>query len=125
MTIVARLLMTALAGLHSYFAWIEMFRWTAPPTVKAFGLTPEFAEASKGLAANQGAYNAIFAAGMLWAAFAPNHLARPLGYFFAGAALVAGLYGGASGPDSIFLFQAMPGALALAAVYVSPRPKFR
>ena len=125
MAIVARFLMAALAALHFYFGWLEIFRWTTPRTIEAFGLTPEFAEASKVLAANQGAYNWILATGMLWAAFAPAHLARPLGFFFAGAALAAGLYGGATGPDSIFLFQALPGALAFAAVFVSPRPKFR
>ncbi|NWG70459.1 MAG: DUF1304 domain-containing protein [Parvularculaceae bacterium] len=125
MAIIARLFMAALAGLHAYFGWLEMFRWTAPRTIEAFGLTPEFAEASRILAVNQGAYNWIFAAGMLWAAFAPLRLARPLGFFFSGAALAAGLFGGATGPDSIFLYQALPGALALAAVYVSQRPKFR
>ena len=33
---------------------------------RAFGLTPEFATASKGLAANQGLYNGFLAAGLVW-----------------------------------------------------------
>jgi putative membrane protein len=125
MPIFARLAVFILGALHGYFGQLEMFRWTDPRTLDAFGMTLRFAEETKALAANQGLYNFFLAAGLVWAAVAPAWLARPLGLFFAGCALIAGLFGGVTGPDSIFLFQALPGALALATIYVSPRPKLR
>ena len=42
------------ALLHIYFLVLEMFMWTKPLGLRTFKLTPEFAEASKTLAANQG-----------------------------------------------------------------------
>lgn len=121
MSIIARIFVALLGALHVYILYIEMFRWTAPRTVEAFGMTAEFAEASRVLAANQGLYNGFLAAGLLWSAIAPPYLARPLGLFFSGCVLVAGLYGGVTGPDRIFLVQAAPAALALAAIYLSAR----
>lgn len=44
------------AGENLYFLYLEMFVWTRPRTLRAFGITPEFAEASKALALNQGLY---------------------------------------------------------------------
>ena len=125
MSVIARILLAALAALHGWFLYLEMFAWDSPRTIAAFGMSAEFARASKTLAANQGLYNGFLAAGMLWAIVAPRHLMRPLGFFFASCALIAGLYGGWTGPDRIFLAQALPAAVALAAVYVSPRPKLR
>jgi putative membrane protein len=125
MSAIARLLVVALAALHGYFLYVEMFLWTSPRTIAAFGMTEEFAEGSRVLAANQGLYNGFLAAGLGWAAVAPAIFARPLALFFAGCALVAGVFGGVSGPDRIFLYQALPAALALLATLVSERPKFR
>ncbi|MEQ1929692.1 MAG: DUF1304 domain-containing protein [Parvularculaceae bacterium] len=125
MSVIAKLLMAALAALHGYFLYLEMFTWTSARTIAAFGMTTEFAEASKVLAANQGLYNGFLAAGMVWSVFAPAVLTRSLGLFFAGCALVAGMYGGVTGPDRIFLVQALPAALTLAAIYASARPKLR
>ena len=125
MSVIARLLVAALAALHAYFLYVEMFAWTSPRTIRAFGMTAEFAQSSKILAANQGLYNGFLAAGLLWAAVAPAIYARPLALFFAGCALVAGVYGGLTGANSILLFQALPAAIALFAVFSSERPKFR
>ncbi len=52
------------AVLHVYFLVLEMFLWTKPAGLRAFGQTPERAEASKVLAANQGLYNGFLAAGL-------------------------------------------------------------
>jgi len=43
-----------------------MFLWDKPRGLRTFGLTPEFAAASKALAANQGLYNGFLAAGLVW-----------------------------------------------------------
>jgi len=45
---------------HIYFMILEMFFWTKPKGLKAFGMKLEQAESSKVLAANQGLYNGFF-----------------------------------------------------------------
>jgi len=45
---------------HLYFLVLEMFLWEKPRGLRTFGLTPEFAKASKALAANQGLYDHAF-----------------------------------------------------------------
>ena len=54
------------AILHMYFLVLEMFLWETAYGRRTFGLTPEFAAASKTLAANQGLYNGFLAAGLIW-----------------------------------------------------------
>jgi putative membrane protein len=113
MTMLANVLVGLVALLHLYILVLEMFLWTTPKGRKAFGLTPEFAEASKVLAANQGLYNGFLAAGLIWG------LARgdvPTQLFFLGCVLVAGLYGAATASRKILFVQAVPAAIAIAAV---------
>lgn len=66
MTTAANVLVALVALLHLYFLVLEMFLWDKPTGRRVFGLTPEFAAASKGLAANQGLYNGFLAAGLVW-----------------------------------------------------------
>src|SRR6476661_8899519 len=51
--VVADVLVAVVALLHAYFLVLEMFLWTRPQGRTAFGLTREFAEETKVLAANQ------------------------------------------------------------------------
>src|ERR1700716_2960173 len=83
---------------HLYFLYLEMFAWTKPATLKAFGTTPAFAEESKTLAANQGLYNGFLAAGLIWSILAGPPLQRPLEIFFAACVVVAGVFGGLTVP---------------------------
>ena len=62
MTTVANVAVALVALLHVYFLVLEMFLWDKPRGLRAFGLTPELASASKSLAANQGLYNGFLAA---------------------------------------------------------------
>ncbi|RZJ10147.1 MAG: DUF1304 domain-containing protein, partial [Haliea sp.] len=41
---------------HVYILVLEMFLWTSPLGLKTFNLTPEYAQATATLAANQGLY---------------------------------------------------------------------
>ena len=104
-----------MAALHLYILVLEMFLWTSPRGRKAFGLTPEFAEATKVLAANQGLYNGFLAAGLIWGLL-PGPSATSLQVFFLGCIIVAGLYGAATASKRILFVQAVPGAIALALV---------
>ena len=99
--------------LHVYILVLEMFLWTAPRGRKAFGLTPEFAEATKTLAANQGLYNGFLAAGLFWG-LSLGAAGDSIKVFFLLCVLVAGLYGAATASRRILFVQAVPAAVGLA-----------
>lgn len=112
---IANIAVALVALLHAYILVLEMFLWTTPRGRRAFGLTPEFAEASRTLAANQGLYNGFLAAGLAWGLWlGPAGLGVKL--FFLGCVLVAGLYGAATVGRRILFVQAVPAALAIALV---------
>lgn len=116
MTLLAKALVALVALLHAGFLVIEMFFWNTPFGQRSFNLTPEFAAQSAVLAANQGLYNGFLAAGLVWSLVAPKHLAVPLQIFFLGCVVVAGVFGAATAKTSILFIQALPAAVALAAV---------
>ncbi|WP_137135488.1 DUF1304 domain-containing protein [Rhizobium sp. FKY42] len=120
MSVIANVIVALLALEHLYILVLEMFLWTKPQGRKAFGLTPERAEATKVMAANQGLYNGFLAAGLLWALVHPDAgVAYQLKLFFIGCVLVAGLYGGATASRKIFVIQALPAAIALIFVLIA------
>lgn len=51
---IANVLVGLVALIHLYIVYLEMVLWNTPRGHKAFKLTPEFASASKVLAANRG-----------------------------------------------------------------------
>jgi putative membrane protein len=105
---------------HVYILYLEMFAWTAPRTLKSFGTTPEFAQATKALAANQGLYNGFLAAGLFWGAFNPNpEFAHAIRLFFLICVLVAAIFGGLTAKRSILYIQGTPALIALIAVLLS------
>lgn len=113
MTTVAIVLVVLVALLHLYFLVLEMFLWTRPLGLKTFRNTPEKAETTRVLAANQGLYNGFLAAGLLYGAATGS---REFALFFLACVVVAGLYGAWSVNKRIFFVQALPALLALAAV---------
>ena len=112
---VGNILVAVVALIHVYIVILEMFLWDKPQGLKAFGSTPEFAKASKVLAANQGLYNGFLVAGLIWGLL-PGGGGEPVKIFFLGCVIVAGLYGAATVGIKILLVQALPAALALLAV---------
>jgi len=100
------------ALLHLYFLVLEMFLWTKPFGMRTFGLTPEFAAASKALAANQGLYNGFLAAGLMWG-LTLGDAGNPIKIFFLGCVIVAGVFGALTASRKILWIQALPGAVAL------------
>jgi putative membrane protein len=115
MDIVASVLVGLVAALHLYFLVLEMFLWTRPLGRKTFANTPEFADATKVLAANQGLYNGFLVAGLVWA-LATQEL--DVAVFFLSCVIVAGVYGAATVSRRILVVQAVPALLALVAVLV-------
>jgi len=101
------------AFLHFYFMILEMFYWTKPKGQKAFGLTPEFAEESKVLGANQGLYNGFLSAGLVWSLLDSNYGPR-IAIFFLTCVIIAGIYGAYSTKKiKLFYIQGIPAILAL------------
>jgi putative membrane protein len=115
-SVVAGVLVGLVAALHLYFLVLEMVLWTKPLGRRTFGNTPEFAEASKVLAANQGLYNGFLVAGLVWGLAADR---TDVQVFFLGCVVVAGLYGAATVSVRILVVQAVPALLALGAVLLA------
>lgn len=112
MSLVANILVGLVAALHAYFLVLEMFLWTGAGR-RAFGLTREFAEETRSLAANQGLYNGFLVAGLVWGLIDDS---LDFKVFFLGCVIVAGVYGAATVSRKILVVQAVPAVLALAAV---------
>lgn len=62
---IANMMVALVAALHAYFLILEMFLWDKPQGLKVFRNTPEKAEITKVLAANQGLYNGFLVAGLI------------------------------------------------------------
>ncbi len=112
MTIAANIAVACVALLHLWFLALEMFFWTKPLGLKTFRLTPEFAAASKALAANQGLYNGFLAAGLAWGLWLGSG-GYAIKVFFLCCVVVAGIFGALTASRSILWVQAAPGAVAL------------
>lgn len=115
MTTAANIAVALVALLHLYFLVLEMFFWDKPLGRRAFGLTPEFAAASKSLAANQGLYNGFLAAGLVWG-ICLGAAGGQVKIFFLGCVIVAGVFGALTASRKILWVQALPGAVALGLV---------
>ena len=118
MTTVANIAVALVALLHVYFLVLEMFLWDKPRGRRTFGLTPEFASASKSLAANQGLYNGFLAAGLVWG-LTVGATGDSIKVFFLGCIILAGVFGAVTVNPKILWVQALPGTVALALVLLS------
>ena len=126
MQLLATLAVALLAALHLYILVLEMFLWTTPRGRAAFGLAPEFAQATKTLAANQGLYNGFLAAGLAWGAWSgADATSAGEGFavrvFFLACVITAGVFGALTSSRKILFVQALPGAVALALVVLAHR----
>jgi putative membrane protein len=110
-------LVALVALIHLVILLMEMVLWETPRVRAIFRTTPEFAAATRVLAANQGLYNGFLAAGLILALI--QGLPGPgqgLAHFILACVIVAGLYGAATAGRRIVYIQAAPAALALIAV---------
>ncbi|CAN4280317.1 DUF1304 domain-containing protein [Pseudoxanthomonas sp. LjRoot125] len=114
MDVIAAVLVVLVAVLHAWFLVLEMFLWTKPAGLKTFRNTPEKAETTRVLAANQGLYNGFLAAGLLWGLLTAQW---NVVVFFLLCVVVAALYGAWSVSRRIFYVQGLPAIAALAAVW--------
>ncbi|MFI1744413.1 DUF1304 domain-containing protein [Thalassobellus sediminis] len=112
MSTITLFLIAFVAFEHAYFLILEMFLWTKPKGMKAFGIkSKEFAEQTKVLAANQGLYNGFLAAGLIFSIIQKD---IKIAMFFLICVTIAGIYGSYSTKQiKLFYFQAVPAILAL------------
>lgn len=113
---VAAILTVVVVLIHVYIVYLEMFAWEAPRTRKAFSMSAELAAQTKVLAANQGLYNGFLAAGLIWGLWL-GEAGFAVTVFFLACVLAAGLFGAATASRRILYVQALPAALALAALF--------
>jgi len=118
--LIANILVALVAALHAYFLILEMFLWDKPLGLKTFRNTPEKAEITKVLAANQGLYNGFLAAGLIWGLVHGNPaFAFQIKAFFLLCVIVAGAYGAATVSTRILIVQALPAAIALVVLFLA------
>lgn len=118
MILIANIMVALVAALHVFFLILEMFLWDKPLGLKVFRNTPEKAELTKVLAANQGLYNGFLAAGLIWGLVHGNPVfAFQVKAFFLLCVIVAGTYGAATVSTRILMVQAAPAVIALLALY--------
>jgi putative membrane protein len=117
---VATALVALVAIEHIYILVLEMFLWTKPAGLRAFGLSPAFAEQTAVLAANQGLYNGFLAAGLILG-LARRDDGFPIRVFFLSCVIIAGIFGAITAKPSILIVQAAPALIALALTLVAHR----
>jgi putative membrane protein len=117
-TVIGNILVGLVALIHFYIVYLEMVLWDTPRARKAFGLTPEFASASKVLAANQGLYNGFLAAGLFWGLYL-GAAGFQIKMFFLLCVAIAGLYGAATVGRKILFIQTVPAVLAIVALWLA------
>lgn len=117
MNFITILLIAVVALEHIYFLILEMFLWTKPKGLKAFGLKSKaFAEETKVLAANQGLYNGFLAAGLIYSIIQKE---INIAIFFLICVTIAGIYGSYSTKKiKLFYVQAIPAIITLLACFL-------
>jgi putative membrane protein len=120
MSLLAQILIALVALIHLYIVYLEMVLWDTPRGHKAFAMTPQQAQNSKVLAANQGVYNGFLAAGLIWALAHPVvAFGAQITTFFLVCVAIAGVYGAMSAARKIIYIQTLPATLALTALWLS------
>ena len=120
MSLLAQIAVGLVALLHIGILGLEMFLWDKAPGMRVFRTEPDFARASKTLAANQGLYNGFLAAGLVWALIpiGAGGAAAAIASFFLGCVVVAGLFGAAAVSPRILVVQSLPALVALILVWL-------
>ena len=117
MEIAIKIIVAIVALEHLYILWFEMFAWTTRGRAVFKNFPKELFEPTKSMAANQGLYNGFLAAGLIWSLL----ISDPewwlyIAAFFLGCVSVAGIFGALTAAKKIFVVQALPALLGLAAI---------
>src|SRR5690242_9519673 len=117
MSTISIVLAALVATEHLAFLVLEMFLWQKPIGLRVFRLTPEIAATSARLAANQGLYNGFLTAGIVAGLVVSDPAAGfALVTFALSCVIAAGVFAAFTVSWRTLVVQAVPGAVALAAV---------
>jgi putative membrane protein len=107
------------AFIHLYILWLEMFAWTTRGR-KVFKTIPaDQFEKTKVMAANQGLYNGLLAAGLIWSlCITEVSWSKNIAILFLYCVLVAGVYGALTVSKRIFFVQGIPAILGLLSLLI-------
>lgn len=113
------IIIIAISILHFYIMYLEMFLWTSEKAQKIFKTTPEFAEKTKTLAANQWLYNWFLASWLIISLYLPVDIQtnRIIAIIFLIFIIIAWIYGWITSNKKIFFIQSIPAKIALIAIY--------
>ena len=119
MTLLADILIGAVAALHLYFLYFEMFAWDTIGRKTFKQIPADVFPKTKALAANQGLYNGFLVAGLVWSLLISDpKWADYVAIFFLSCVLVAGIYGALTASKKIFWIQGLPALLGLILVHL-------
>ncbi|REG83955.1 DUF1304 domain-containing protein [Algoriphagus antarcticus] len=120
MQLIADILIAAIAALHLYFLYFEMFAWDTIGRKTFKQIPADVFPKTKALAANQGLYNGFLVAGLIWSLLISDPIwADKIALFFLGCVLVAGIYGAFTASKKIFWVQGMPALIGIIFVLLS------
>ena len=116
---ISMVFIAAIAALHFYIAWFEIFAWTTRGP-KIFTTFPEeLFEQTIVLAGNQGIYNAFLAVGLVWSLLIKDrYWSANVATCFLLFVAAAGLFGAATASPSILFVQTVPATIALVFSYL-------
>ncbi len=120
MSVLSIVLVALVAAIHLFIAWFEIFSWTNVGR-KIFSQIPDdLFEKTKVLAANQGFYNALLAAGLIWSLFIRNEIwQQNVATCFLVFVAAAGIFGGFTASKKALRTQTIPALLGLLAIYLT------
>jgi putative membrane protein len=115
---IANGLVVFVALIQAAISLVEMLLWNKPAVHRRLGYTEDEARKVAPIVANAGLYNGFLAAGLIWGLLAAGG-GDPIKMFFLGCVIVAGLFGAVTLKPTTLVLQAIPGAIALLAVWLS------
>ena len=122
MRALAHVSLAIVALLHVWFFVLETFLWQTELAAKMLQMSSAEAAATAVLAGNQGVYNAVFAAGLVWG-LSLKDVARslPVRRFFLLSVIAVGIYGALSARILVLFVQVVPALVSLVLVTLAAR----
>ncbi|AGC78369.1 putative membrane protein [Nonlabens dokdonensis] len=114
MTYLVNISIGAIALLHLYIMYFEMFAWETKGRKVFRNFPKEFFSQTTVMAANQGLYNGFLAVGLIWTYFIENEEWKfNVSLFFLGCVAIAGIYGAFTASKKILFVQTLPAVIAM------------
>ena len=114
MLLAAKVITGLIALIHIYIMILESALWGR--AVKVFGIPKELRDEPllKTMLKNQGAYNGVLAAGLIWGLIYPDAtFGMELSLFFLAAVALMGIVGAVTAKKEILFIQTIPATLGL------------